>query len=357
MFGLPFPVRAAGVSLLVLGLVSCTGGTATPSPTPPPVQVLLDGSPLTVEAGTTVGALLTQSALHPTAGRLLAVDGVVLERKAFPGRVELNGHVARRETLLETGDRIRIVDGTDKTEPTVRTVENVGRRVGDPERTLAVYPTRRITVSGRVSGTVASVTERSIGRGYVPREVALTFDDGPWPGSTKQILRILRRFHVHATFFQIGSLASQHSHLVAKVLAGGNEIGNHSFDHPETMADQSPDEVATELRQASNVLTAQGVDPTLFRPPGGWYDDALIQQAREQGMRVVTWDVDPRDWRSHVTPREISRSVLSQVHAGSIVLLHDGGGDAGHTIRALPAIIKGIRARGLRLVTVPAHPI
>ena len=220
----------------------------------------------------------------------------------------------------------------------------------------------------------------------MPREVALTFDDGPWPGSTKQILRILRRFHVHATFFQIGSLASQHSHLVAKVLAGGNEIGNHSFDHPETMADQSPDEVATELRQASDVLTAQGADPTLFRPPGGWYDDALIQEAREQGMRVVTWDVDPRDWRSHVTPREISRSVLSQVHAetppsappppphplsplpssartspspppGSIVLLHDGGGDAGHTIRALPTMIKGIRARGLRLVTVPAHPI
>ena len=303
MFGLPFPVRAAGVSLLVWGLASCTGGAATPSPTPPPVQVLLDGSPLTVGAGTTVGALLTQSALHPAAGRLLAVDGAVLERKAFPGRVELNGHVARRETLLETGDRIRIVNGTDKTESTMRTVENVGRRVGDPERTLAVYPTRRITVSGRISGTIASVTERSIGRGNVPREVALTFDDGPWPGATKQILRILRRFHVHATFFQIGSLASQHSHLVAKVLAGGNEIGNHSFDHPETMAHQSPDEVAAELRQASNVLAAQGADPTLFRPPGGWYDDALIQQAREQGMRLVTWDVDPRDWRSHVTPR------------------------------------------------------
>jgi peptidoglycan/xylan/chitin deacetylase (PgdA/CDA1 family) len=82
-----------------------------------------------------------------------------------------------------------------------------------------------------------------------------------------------------------------------------------------------------------------------------------VQQAREQGMRLVTWDVDPRDWRAHVTPREISRAVLSQVHAGSIVLLHDGGGDAGHTIRALPAIIKGIRARGLRFVTVPARPI
>jgi peptidoglycan/xylan/chitin deacetylase (PgdA/CDA1 family) len=105
------------------------------------------------------------------------------------------------------------------------------------------------------------------------------------------------------------------------------------------------------------VLADVGVEASLFRPPGGWYDDELVQQAREQGMRLVTWDVDPRDWRAHVTPREISRAVLSQVHRGSIVLLHDGGGDAGHTIRALPAIIKGIRARGLRFVTVPARPI
>jgi len=327
------------------------------SPPPPPIQVLLDGSPLTIDPGTTLGALLMQADLHPKAGHLLAVDGAILERKAYPGRVELNGHVARGATALETGDRIRIVNGTDRTEPTVRTVKIVGRRVGDPERTLDVYPTRQITISGRLSGTVASVTERSLGKGHAPREVALTFDDGPWPQTTKQILRVLHRYHVHATFFEVGSLAAQRPHLVAEVLAGGNEIGNHSFDHPETMAHQSSDEVIAELRHTSKVLANDGVDATLFRPPGGWYDDALVQQARAQGMRVVTWDVDPRDWRSHVTPREISRAVLSQVHAGSIVLLHDGGGDAGHTIRALPAIIKGIRARGLRFVTVPAHPI
>jgi peptidoglycan/xylan/chitin deacetylase (PgdA/CDA1 family)/sulfur carrier protein ThiS len=355
--GLPFPVRAAGVSLALVVLVSCTGGTATPSPTPPPVQVRLDGEALQVAPGTTLGTLLTAAARRPEAGHLLAVDGAVLERKAYPGRIELNGRVATRSTVLRTGDRIRIVDGTDKTEPMVRIVRNVSPRVGDPERTLTVYPTRRITIQGRVSGTVASVTDRSIGRGHAPRAVALTFDDGPWPGATERILRVLHRFHVHATFFEIGSLASQHPRLVGRVLAGGNEIGNHTFDHPETMAHQSAEQVAAELRHASAVLADVGVDASLFRPPGGWYDDELVQQAREQGMRLVTWDVDPRDWRAHVTPREISRAVLSQVHAGSIVLLHDGGGDAGHTIRALPAIIKGIRARGLRFVTVPARPI
>jgi len=349
--------RAAGVSLVVAVLVSCTGGTATPSPTPPPVQVRFDGEALQVAPGTTLGALLTAAGRRPEAGHLLAVDGSVLKRKADPGRIELNGRTTARSTVLRTGDRIRILDGVDRTEPTIRIVRSVRPRVGDPERTLTVYPTRRITIKGRVSGIVASVTDRSIGGGRAPREVALTFDDGPWPGATDRILRILRRFHVHATFFEIGSLASQHPKMVARVLAGGNEIGNHTFDHPETMAHQSAAEIAAELRHASAVLADEGVDTTLFRPPGGWYDDELVQQAREQGMRLVTWDVDPRDWRSHVSPREISRAVLSQVHAGSIVLLHDGGGDAGHTIRALPAIIKGIRARGLRFVTVPARPI
>ena len=270
-----FPVRAAGVSLALVVLVSCTGGTAAPSPTPPPVQVRLDGEALAIAPGTTLGAVLTAADLVPEAGHLLAVDGTVLERKAYPGRIELNGRLAARSTVLRTGDRIRIVDGTDKTEPTVRIVRNMSPRVGDPERTLTVYPTRRITIQGRVSGIVASVTDRSIGRGRAPRAVALTFDDGPWPGATERILRILHRFHVRATFFEIGSLASQHPRLVGRVLAGGNEIGNHTFDHPETMAHQSADQIAAELRHASAVLADEGVAATLFRPPGGWFDDEL----------------------------------------------------------------------------------
>ncbi|MEP6758166.1 MAG: polysaccharide deacetylase family protein [Actinomycetota bacterium] len=357
MVGLPFPVRAAAVSLALVVLVSCTRSDVAVSPTPQPIQIRVDGAALTIEPGTTLGALTTRSELHPEDGQLLAVDGSVLERNLFPGRIELNGRSASRSTVLEAGSRIWVVDGKDRTEPTDRTVENVGVRVGNPERTLTMYPTRRITISGRMSGIVVSVTERSVGHGQTPREVALTFDDGPWPNTTKQILRVLHRFNVRATFFEVGLLALRYPQLVGKVLAGGHEIGNHSFDHPLTMAHQSQDEIVTELRHTSKVLAGQGATATLFRPPGGWYDDALVQQARVQGMRVVTWDVDPRDWRSHLTPAEITHAVLSQVHAGSIVLLHDGGGDAGHTLRALPAIIKGIRARGLQLVTIPAGPV
>jgi peptidoglycan/xylan/chitin deacetylase (PgdA/CDA1 family) len=204
---------------------------------------------------------------------------------------------------------------------------------------------------------VASQREVSLGRGVAPRAVALTFDDGPWPGSTARLLRVLHRFGVPATFFMVGRQAAQYPQLVRRVNRAGDEIGNHSFDHPTTLQHLSDAELAREMTRASDVLAADHAEPTLFRPPGGWFDDAVVQQARENGMRVVTWDVDPRDWRSNISPGEVAHAVLSQVHAGSIVLLHDGGGDAAHTIKALPRIIRGIRKRGLGFVTIPAQPV
>jgi peptidoglycan/xylan/chitin deacetylase (PgdA/CDA1 family) len=109
------------------------------------------------------------------------------------------------------------------------------------------------------------------------------------------------------------------------------------------------------MGRTTNALAEEGVRPTLFRPPGGWYDDALIQEARRQHMRVVLWDVDPKDWKSTVSPAQITHDVLSRAHAGSIILLHDGGGDAAHTIAALPAIIRGLRHRGLGFMMIPAE--
>jgi peptidoglycan/xylan/chitin deacetylase (PgdA/CDA1 family)/sulfur carrier protein ThiS len=350
-------IRGARAAALAVVLVACTAESITISPSPPPVAITVDGAHREVPPGTTLAMLLRDRSLRPTPGRLLAVDGSVLEHRAYPGRVLVNGRPAPERTELSSGDRVSIVDGRDRTEPTQRRVRMIGPRVGNPERTLRVYRTRQVTVVGSKSGLVASRTEVSLGPGVAPRAVALTFDDGPWPGTTARLLRVLHRLHVPATFFMVGTQAARYPHLVRRVRRAGDEIGNHSFDHPTTLAHLSADEVAREMRRATDVLATDQVRPTLFRPPGGWYDDDLVQQARLQDMRIVTWDVDPRDWRSNVSPREVAHAVLSKVHAGSIVLLHDGGGDAAHTIRALPRIVRGIRARGLRLVTIPAHPV
>jgi peptidoglycan/xylan/chitin deacetylase (PgdA/CDA1 family) len=111
--------------------------------------------------------------------------------------------------------------------------------------------------------------------------------------------------------------------------------------------------VAKEIGKTAHALTSLGVVPRLFRPPGGSFDAAVLREAERQRMRVVTWSVDPRDWNAHTSSKQIAHRVLGAVKAGSIVLLHDGGGDQSATIHALPKIIRGIRRMGLRLVAIP----
>ncbi|MGE5228061.1 MAG: polysaccharide deacetylase family protein [Planctomycetaceae bacterium] len=349
----PGAARAVGALALVAALAACNATVTAHALT---VRVEVNGAPQTIPAGTTFAELVADDRLRPLPGALRSVTGQVLDPAAHLGAIVLNGAVPDPATVLRAGDRIHVRDGPDTVEATRRIVRDAGVRVGNPERTLDTYPTREITVVGAISGDVVSVTDRSLGPGHAPKEVALTFDDGPWPGATRKVLAILRRFHVHATFFMVGTQAARYPGLVRAVLRAGDEIGNHSWNHPLTLQGLSPGQLTEELSKTNALLRSLGADPTLFRPPGGWDDDAVVQEARRQGMRLVTWSVDPADWRSGLTPAQVRRSVLSNVERGSIVLLHDGGGDALHTIKALPSIIRGIRHRGLRLVLVPPQP-
>ena len=356
-FPLAARVLVCALSLSLVG-AACTGGRDDVSGSPAPVDVTVNRAPHRVAPGTTLGTLLKELHVHLRSGKLRSVSGDVLDPYDDPGRILLNGSAGFPDTTLRSGDVVRVIDGTDRTEGVRRTVTHLGWRVGDPERTLDTYRTDRVTVSGRISGEVVSVTDVSKGHGRAPRAVALTFDDGPWPTDTRRVMAVLERFHVPATFFEIGYLVKRYPDIVRAVRRAGFHLENHSWDHPESppLADLTDQRIASEIADANAALRKEGADPTLFRPPGGSYDDTVVQEARDQGMRVVLWSVDPRDWVSSRTPKQITRSVMSQVQPGSIILLHDGGGDAGHTIAALPRIIKRIRARGLRFVFVPTRP-
>lgn len=360
MSGRTFPIVVRVVALLVgAGILATACGGSSPQP-PPPVRVTVDRVAREVVPGTTFGGLIGSLHLRAMSGRLYAVTGEILDRFADPGRILLNGRRAPMATRLKSGDRIAVVDGTDRTEGTRRvTVDVAEPRVGNPERTLDVYRMRQVTVTGRISGDLLSVTDVPRGPGRAPREVALTFDDGPWPHDTMRIVALLKKFHVPATFFMIGNRVQAYPQIAQAVAAAGFPVGDHSWDHPEDPALTAlpPEKIISEIADAKTALTDLGITPTLFRPPGGSYDDAVVQEARALGMRVVLWSVDPQDWRSSRTAKEITRSVLARVQPGSIILLHDGGGDAGHTIKALPDIIKRIRKRGLGFTTVPAHPL
>lgn len=354
--GRSLPIVATGAAIAIFASCTTTVG-ATPAP-PPAIRIHLDHEPVSVPQGTTFGAYAGDRDLRARDGRLLSVTGAVLERHISSGSIELNGVTPDPQHLLASGDRIVIADGPDRTEGTKRVTTRLpGRSNAFLQRTLATFRVREVTTVGRVSGDVVDVRVQTRGRPRVADAVALTFDDGPWPGHTEGVLRTLRRERVHATFFMVGSLAAEHPDLVRAVLDGGHAVANHSLTHPTepAFADLPDHRVEAEIAQTSEALRAVGATPTLFRPPGGSYDDAVVLEAWRQSERVVMWSVDPQDWDASRTPKQIAKDVLRRVRPGSIVLLHDGGGDAADTIAALPTIIRGVRKMGLDLVTLEPY--
>ncbi len=187
--------------------------------------------------------------------------------------------------------------------------------------------------------------------------VALTFDDGP-STSTAQILDILARYGVKATFFAIGQNVDRYPDLARRIVAEGHAIGNHTYSHPLWGALEAPHDMQRELQRAAQAIeTATGVAPRLFRPPHGWRSPWMIHLARREGYDVVTWTVSPDDWR-RPPPAVIVQRVLQHALPGAIILLHDGletqvGPPVENTVAALPALIEQLLARGYRFVTIP----
>ena len=343
-------------ALVCVVLVAAGWRAPTVADQPPPLELHVDGAVRQAVAGSTLADAIGDLGLRPRPGDLVDVAGVTIATGRYPGRVLVNGAPLPGGEPLRSGDSLRLAPGPDRTEPvTVRRIPVPGGEPADPEYTLGRVPGLEVTVRGNISGKVASTAFRPTGPPRVPQAVALTFDDGPWPGQTVRILAILHRLNARATFFTVGNLAEHFPGIIAaERRQHGVFVEDHSWSHPLTppFGEQRPGVVRAQIGHARRTLISEGVHPTLFRPPGGGWSDRVVAIASSLGCRVVLWSVDPRDWAPGRTAKGIVRSVLSHVEAGSIVIMHDGGGNRTATIRALPRIIRGIRRRGLRLVTV-----
>jgi peptidoglycan-N-acetylglucosamine deacetylase len=180
--------------------------------------------------------------------------------------------------------------------------------------------------------------------------VALTFDGGP-SGFTNEIDRILQRKHARATFFWVGSRIDGWEKVVKRVDRQGHQIANHSWFHDDLTA-LSAAAVRSQLARTNRLIARlTGERPTLFRPPYGAVNAQVRRVAADLGMRTVIWDLDSVDWTSPGC-EEIAARVRRGVRHRSIVLLHDGGGNRTQTVCALPRIIRDLRKRGFRFVTV-----
>ena len=197
--------------------------------------------------------------------------------------------------------------------------------------------------------------------GYKEKKIAITFDDGPDPTYTPQILDVLKRKHALATFFLIGIPSENDPGLVKRIYDEGHEIGNHTLTHPN-IEEISPWRFETEINVTERLFGAKlGVKPRFFRPPYSIDQEPdtadqvkPLELTQEMGYITVGDKIDPSDWS--MSPRysaeQIAENVFKNLDKGNIILLHDGGGDRTQTVKALPAIIDGIRARGYEIVPV-----
>lgn len=178
--------------------------------------------------------------------------------------------------------------------------------------------------------------------------IALTFDDGPYPQMTAQYLAVLDKLNVQATFFMIGQRIEYYPELARKVVQYGSEIGSHSWQHAR-LDQLTMDDIVQDLTLVENQVQINlGQEINLLRPPYGRYNDNVLAAAEQLGYKVITWDVDPRDWENH-PPEKIVSGVLEQARPGSIVVMHEG---QPNTLEALPVIIEKLREYGLEPVTV-----
>ncbi len=205
--------------------------------------------------------------------------------------------------------------------------------------------------------------------GYQPKKVSLSFDDGPDPEWTPKILDILKQYNVKGTFLMIGEVAEDNVGVMQRVYREGHEIGNHTFTHPD-ISEISTAQVDLQLNLTERLFGSKlGVQPLYFRPPYSIDQEpdtndqaAPVDHIQSRGYVTIGNKVDTNDWDEHPrkTPQEIADSVLEQLaampahpdRAGSIILMHDGGGDRSVTIASLPLLITTLRAHGYEFVPV-----
>ncbi|AFW92946.1 polysaccharide deacetylase [Anabaena sp. 90] len=181
--------------------------------------------------------------------------------------------------------------------------------------------------------------------------IALTFDDGPWPSSTAKVLDILKKNNIKGTFFVVGQNVKNYPDLTKRVVTDGHIIANHTWHH--WYHHMNAQTAAYEVANTTDIIyKTTGIKTSLFRPPGGNMRNGVAAYAKSNKYAVIMWSSDSMDYSRPGVPRLIN-NIFREAKPGGIVLMHDGGGDRSHTVKALPEIISKFRKQGYEFVTVP----
>ena len=207
---------------------------------------------------------------------------------------------------------------------------------------------------GRIS--IYGESNRDYGRVYCrsncdDMRIALTFDDGPHPRYTREILEILNEYHITATFFIIGVNAELYPDALREIVDAGCEIGNHTYSHAK-LKKLNREEIQKEIQKCEDVLVKSiGIRPTVFRPPEGMCPDGFDEIMCKMGYDIVLWSIDTMDWAMNPS-NQIERLVMKQTKGGDIILMHDYVSGGNTTCNALRRMIPQLLSEGYEFVTV-----
>lgn len=352
---------------LLVGALLVAALMAVAAPSFTRLDITVDGVSAALPPGAHVSDLTSKGLTAPP-GNVLSSDGaVVMARGGGEPVVLRGGHPLDATDMLVDGDRLTTLRGPDVVESEVETVVPIPIEVSyegkGPLMALAspgAVGVRRVVageLSGReVTSTVETPMQPMLVRRYAPdgagKLIALTFDDGPWPGSTAAVLDALKAEDVKATFFMIGRQVYRYPDVVKRVKAEGHTIGNHTEDHVYMTGGTPPATVRFQIAEGQTaVQKVAQTKPRWFRPPGGYLSPAVGTECGRYGLRVAMWTADTQDWRKPAVSTLVQR-IVSSAKPGAVILLHDGGGDRTRTVEALGPAIRELKKRGYTFVTL-----
>lgn len=181
--------------------------------------------------------------------------------------------------------------------------------------------------------------------------VALTFDDGPHPKYTNEVLEVLGKYDAKGTFFLVGELVEENPEVVWRMYEDGHELANHTYTHP---FHSTTSKILEEVKRTNEtIFSITGYSPVLFRPVEGQYTDKLIDAVTKEGYKVVmwSWHLDTEDWKDPGVDK-IVKKVIDGTTPGNVILFHDGGGNREQTVKALEEILPILKKEGYEFVTI-----
>ncbi len=367
---LPSLSTLIGAAVVVVVVVAAVVAWNTRS-----IDIKLNGSTMSVRVGSSLADIIKTKRLSPKAGDLVSVGGNVLAQgEGYSYSASVNGSDIAIDDLdaykAADGDDLTIGDGADKVEDYDVQIEEeqpkleMGGESWGNITYISQWPQvgKKEIRRGKTSGETADgdviqetkncvVTVHQIKPDGDKKLVALTFDDGPSATYTEKYIEILNQYGIHATFFNLGQNIEQYPDLAKKIVESGNELMSHTYQHQQLSTLESA-ALQSEFSSAFDTISqVAGVQTTSFRPPYGDFKESTWLKSGGLASLSVLWNLDSEDWRMPGVETIVSNSTKN-AFSGSIILMHDGGGDRSQDVEALPQIIETLQSEGYTFVTV-----